>query len=340
MSFNPRRPRGRRTPPAPGAIGCCFNPRRPRGRRRPVLQALGVWGFNPRRPRGRRPALQAAMVRSLEVSIHAARAGGDAAPAVIYWHDRLFQSTPPARAATACSRQKAEQAVSIHAARAGGDRGEPAPNCYVLLFQSTPPARAATAGSSSDSLDSMCFNPRRPRGRRLVRCNCIRRAEWVSIHAARAGGDVRTSLPVSIIASVSIHAARAGGDRRDMSAAGMRCGVSIHAARAGGDVAVDDGIPLWHVGFNPRRPRGRRRPCMRTALRHLAKVSIHAARAGGDRSLAQPCRHYVHSVSIHAARAGGDSETRMIKASRPDVSIHAARAGGDRADSGNAPSTV
>ena len=120
--FNPRRPRGRRpivlpgvasrafqpTPPAraatekdsPPPSGRHFNPRRPRGRRRAMVYcSSSKVHFNPRRPRGRR--------RKLALS---------RAPPI-----RVFQPTPPARAATApacCSRPRP---ISTHAARAGGD---------------------------------------------------------------------------------------------------------------------------------------------------------------------------------------------------------------------------
>ena len=79
-------------------------------------------GFNPRRPRGRRPRLSVFAQRhrgfqstpptraataagefdpaKLEVSIHAAHAGGDYAPQEERLRSYAFQSTPPTRAAT------------------------------------------------------------------------------------------------------------------------------------------------------------------------------------------------------------------------------------------------
>ena len=79
------------------------------------------------------------------VSIHAAHEGGDAR-----WRDRLalrtlFQSTPPARAATPDSRRRARHCgVSIHAAHEGGDARSGASCMALQRFQSTPPTRAAT----------------------------------------------------------------------------------------------------------------------------------------------------------------------------------------------------
>ena len=149
LCFNPRRPRGRRrhrsrllryaelfqsTPPARAATcdavvdrhaGACFNPRRPRGRRRGCMTtAASARCFNPRRPRGRR--------RSRARATHA---------------DVMFQSTPPARAATSVI------------ARCSDARD---------MFQSTPPARAATCVATVAAARNQCFNPRRPRGRRRL----------------------------------------------------------------------------------------------------------------------------------------------------------------------------
>ena len=235
------------------------------------------------------------------VSIHAARAGGDDNPMVDMMRDELFQSTPPARAATTA--------------------------CFVVagscLFQSTPPARAATgynaaarpgwrvsihaARAGGDTLSwsigssYFCFNPRRPRGRRRVHHGRGQRHDAVSIHAARAGGDQggatsrdwstcfnprrprgRRQLDALLHAQhftfQSTPPARAAtGADRDDAGADL---VSIHAARAGGDQTWARTSCASHR-FNSRRPRGRRRRPDDSAT-PPAGVSIHAARAGGD----------------------------------------------------------
>src|ERR1017187_2617071 len=101
----------------------CFNPRRPRGRRQDrnrhrlaVLVSIhpaapgggrhfvGWWGlagnfFNPPRPGGRRQDRNRHRLAVL-VSIHAAREGGDTSATSATIEAALFQSTPPARAAT------------------------------------------------------------------------------------------------------------------------------------------------------------------------------------------------------------------------------------------------
>ncbi len=169
--------------------------------------------FNPRRPRGRRPQRSTNERQGHPVSIHAARAGGDvvhlrhfvgtvfqstpparaATPSTSsgFRPCPKFQSTPPARAATLASNIRFRPVdVSIHAARAGGDGRTRSYRPRRSGFQSTPPARAATAPAVSSSICPRCFNPRRPRGRRLEHRSHSYHNPRVSIHAARAGGDL------------------------------------------------------------------------------------------------------------------------------------------------------
>ena len=81
----------------------------------------------------------------MEISIHAAREGGDIAQRDGYTEDDIFQSTPPVKAATAenlgCDYN---QAISIHAAREGGDWSAGNNPQSKTQFQSTPPVKAAT----------------------------------------------------------------------------------------------------------------------------------------------------------------------------------------------------
>ena len=190
--------------------------------------------FNPRRPRGRR---QGAVILSF-----------------IY---KEFQSTPPARAATASTAPVTWRCtVSIHAAREGGDpakrrkprarksfnprrpRGRRQTVLYIgvifVLFQSTPPARAATPTPT-------------------ITC----RGSWVSIHAAREGGDHDEAGSFQL-PDVSIHAAREGGDimariEAEVPGAFQSTPPGRAATRSGRSDRVNP------RRFNPRRPRGRRR---------------------------------------------------------------------------------
>ena len=193
-----------------------FNPRAPRGtrHRRADVIRLTRKRFNPRAPRGTRPVWVL----------------GSVCPS-------RFQSTRPARDATAArSRKVGNIYVSIHAPRAGRDAG------LVLFlvcggaFQSTRPARDATHfAPASNPLSSRfnpraprgtrlfvipkfrfnhsCFNPRAPRGTRPRRDPCDRTNIPVSIHAPRAGRDVVSGGICRGRVPVSIHAPRAGRDR-------------------------------------------------------------------------------------------------------------------------------
>ena len=60
------------------------------------------------------------------ISIHAAREGGDVPANSLFLGKRLFQSTPPVKAATYRDPVEQEnQRISIHAAREGGDWENP-----------------------------------------------------------------------------------------------------------------------------------------------------------------------------------------------------------------------
>ena len=146
------------------------------------------------------------------ISIHAAREGGDSqltpnAAETAQFHPRrpsrrrrrqgvpnygrkLFQSTPPVKAATLFSIFAfTGSEISIHAAREGGDQRR----CYslgcVCTFQSTPPVKAAT--------------------QQIRQCLQFRH---ISIHAAREGGDFAPEYKHTLFTVISIHAAREGGD--------------------------------------------------------------------------------------------------------------------------------
>ena len=283
--FNPRRPRGRRQlccRTQKGSI--CFNPRRPRGRRLECvnhdalpsdvsIHAARAGGdmtsaagsstfrcFNPRRPRGRRRKDGFHVPEDADVSIHAARAGGDAVSVYNTGPGAMFQSTPPARAATvvAPARNKAW------------------PDCFN-------PRRPR--GRRLDEPDdfrarSGCFNPRRPRGRRLPVMRYVAAQDDVSIHAARAGGD-RSSRP-GRRRRACFNPRRPRGRRQwRLECAGRRRAAFQSTPPARAATRQMEHWPPISTGFNPRRPRGRRRGHIpATATRPW--VSIHAARAGGD----------------------------------------------------------
>ena len=154
--------------------------------------ASAIKDFNPRPPRGGRPRIQRRPSADQPISIHAPREGGDAAP----WRRRswawLFQSTPPARGATAASTPSAISCRFQSTPPARGATADRLADTDADIFQSTPPARGATGGE-------VC--PRSARGH-------------ISIHAPREGGDYLTKN-IATLGSISIHAPREGGDSKD-----------------------------------------------------------------------------------------------------------------------------
>ena len=193
---------------------------------------------------------------------------------------RLFQSTHPARGATAHLGSALKQiGVSIHAPRAGCDAGGGRRGMQGRPFQSTHPARGATCVQIPFRAAPLCFNPRTPRGvRQTSSASNPARARFQSTHPARGATWERPQSPWP--EGVSIHAPRAGCDKSQCCACLSDRQVSIHAPRAGCDRRQAAG-DAPRIRFNPRTPRGVRRSTS-TQQRSIAVVSIHAPRAGCD----------------------------------------------------------
>ena len=65
--------------------------------------------------------------------------------------------------------------------------------------------------------------------------SCGLAASDISIHAAREGGDTKSTYATEPAKRISIHAAREGGDDLDKLFLRRKLSISIHAAREGGD---------------------------------------------------------------------------------------------------------
>ena len=167
--------------------------------------------------------------------------------------------------------------VSTHAPRAGGDLVPGGELKGKAMFQPTPPARGATG----------------PGGEAKGKTH-------VSTHAPRAGGDPGGEAK-GTTDHVSTHAPRAGGDpHRRMRRRLWR--VSTHAPRAGGDWWWWWWWWWWPC-FNPRPPRGGRRPRAGARRRPAPFQPTPPARGATH---AGPEAHQRMAVSTHAPRAGGD----------------------------------
>ena len=151
---------------------------------------------------------------------------------------RSFQSTHPARGATPgvfCS--KGGAGISLHAPREGCDGITAVYEELEQVFQSTHPARGATRRAIiRRARNLLYFNPRTPRGVRLLPwCVTARRSSF-SVPAPREGCDTGRWARFGYFA-ISIHAPREGCDWSTLhtSQSGV---ISIHAPREGCDINV------------------------------------------------------------------------------------------------------
>ena len=149
-----------------------------------------------------------------DISIHAPREGCDSERTILIFFCYLFQSTHPARGATIQSWL----------------------NGTMLLFQSTHPARGATRCAIIGCRALENFNPRTPRGVRLLLRRRRLPVQAISIHAPREGCDPCVLAELCGISKFqSTHPAR-GATWRSWDTPFL-CRISIHAPREGCDPA-------------------------------------------------------------------------------------------------------
>jgi hypothetical protein len=184
------------------------------GDRLHCARRLTLFGFNPRPPRGGRRSSPGSGLEAFTV--------------------RTFQSTPPARGATAVL------GIALSDNPRPPLRGATAGGYLAGKFQSTPPARGATRQRrfSQPCPHHRCFNPRPPRGGRPFR-------------------ERNQSAPDHF--DVRFNPRPPRGGRRSSVAA--RCGFSPFQSTPparGATVARLSHQARRCVGFNPRPPRGGR----------------------------------------------------------------------------------
>ena len=212
------------------------------------------------------------------ISIHAPREGCDRSPATIRRGYLGFQSTHPARGATASAPRASQSGrISIHAPREGCDPGAPGKVVTLLGFQSTHPARGATARIRSSSSVLSYFNPRTPRGVRLLRLLSLRAPQYFNPRTPRG---VRLS---------EVSASARSADFNPRTPRGVRRSADL-------DIAHE-------ANFNPRTPRGVR-PLFTYRGQPREQISIHAPREGCDS--AKLFSDNATAISIHAPREGCD----------------------------------
>jgi len=167
---------------------------------------------------------------------------------------REFQSTLPARGATTAYLWATRDiVVSIHAPRAGSDG-----LCQFL------------------SRDLFSFNPRSPRGERPPRhLHVTNLSQFQSTLPARGATFTVTASGSSV--AVSIHAPRAGSDVRGLFV-GLSPPLFQSTLPARGATRPSCRSTWGPAGFNPRSPRGERPPLEYRQAEHVVFQSTLPAR--------------------------------------------------------------
>ena len=123
-----------------------------------------------------------------------------------------------------------------------------------VTFQSTHPARGATTDHRTGGGRTVYFNPRTPRGVRLMEIDGILVRLDISIHAPREGCDAnKMGTSMQMIQFQSTHPAR--GATRLAIISPPQNNISIHAPREGCDRSLRAHFTS-NTNFNPRTPRG------------------------------------------------------------------------------------
>ena len=234
-----------------------FNPRTPRGVRLfSCFCRAGKYKFQSTHPSRGATAYSLCRPYIYGVSIHAPLAGCDRLADLRATVGSMFQSTHPSRGAT---------------------HYPPALGCFDS-FQSTHPSRGATCENPHHIRHTWCFNPRTPRGVRLIGSIIGNNTgKFQSTHPSRGATEMIET--VDGLVCVSIHAPLAGCDL--VSPYGQEViMVSIHAPLAGCDPAVAAAVPARDE-FQSTHPSRGATPCVQSCPAR-ALVSIHAPLAGCD----------------------------------------------------------
>ena len=215
------------------------------------------------------------------------------------------------------------------------------------LFQSTPSARRATCDSGLLCFAILDFNPRPPRGERLIGVVRCSPAYMISIHALREESDEPLSpgrytarkfqsTPSARRAtacsrqnsscSLNFNPRPPRGERltaRRMRGAGD--GISIHALREESDVNFHHGVSV-HALFQST-PSARRATLPVFPQDAVRTISIHALREESDASIQSAVPNLAIFQSTPSARRATAESSR--ERTGQQISIHALREEGD-----------
>ena len=170
-----------------------------------------------------------------------------------------------------------------------------------MEFQFTHPVRGATVAAPASLRRRSRFNSRTPCGVRPTKSPFLAAGLKVSIHAPRAGCDVRGGRRG--YGWCSFNSRTPCGVRLGCRCTlRLRCAVSIHAPRAGCDYP-HPGRPEPPPSFNSRTPCGVRPQSAKQAVEEQTFQFTHPVR--GATSILS-VKSLTDRVSIHAPRAGCD----------------------------------
>ena len=237
--------------------------------------------FNPRSPRGERLAVTDQVSHG----------------------QRIFQSTLPARGATAGGRlQRPGGRISIHAPREGSD----------WRLNTLPRIR-------------LNFNPRSPRGERRFTSFSFDCALVISIHAPREGSDSTAGTSVCVMVPFQSTLPARGATIEFPLPPWVPLKISIHAPREGSDVSLR--VQVIHLVISIHAPREGSDGI------HTAKVaeilefqSTLPARGATGRFRKLPL---IYSAFQSTLPARGATPLVSLEPQRIQISIHAPREGSD-----------
>ena len=191
------------------------------------------------------------------ISIHASREGSDRCTGSDWNHHRHFNPRfPRGKRPKGLKVIDTLLKISIHASREGSDKSIQMKIITQLRFQSTLPAREATSQWPSGQPASRHFNPRFPRGKRLMKTDDSAGATYISIHASREGSDAAGKDHDTRGVLISIHASREGSDHRTDTATTDTSHFNPRFPR--GKRPATPSARSFSAHFNPRFPRGKR----------------------------------------------------------------------------------
>ena len=216
---------------------------------------------------------------------------------------RQFQSTPPARGATAgnCLSGSGNH-ISIHAPREGGDQWSWQHTTGHFDFNPRPPRGGRPPSQPPPDADCINFNPRPPRGGRPWSQSEYADGSCHFNPRPREGGD-NTLLQLPVSNNHFNPRPREGGDRGGVVRVKIRKVISIHAPARGATVVHRTGYAIDGISIHAPREGGDRR-FQRQNL-YDAWISIHAPARGA--TVVHRTGYAIDGISIHAPREGGDA---------------------------------